>query len=60
MKCCICKKEFHGWKNNPYGALNEKHEPINWKPDAGCCDECNKRYVIPGRLYMQKQNENKK
>lgn len=62
MKCCICKKEFHGYGNNPWGAA--------WKTDKGevelledfaptdvCCDECNKSYVLPGRIYRAKINE---
>ena len=59
MTCCICKKEFHGFSNNPHGALNENYEPIKWKPTAVCCDACNKKYVIPGRLYILKKEKEK-
>ena len=53
--CCICGKEIKDYGNNPGGAV--------WKTEDGkivmpefdaeerCCDECNERYVIPGRLY---------
>ena len=38
--CCICKKQFEGWGNNP--------API--KQEGECCDECNWKYVVPARL----------
>lgn len=64
MKCCICKKEFHGFKNNPWGAAwkNEKGEVEfleDFSPTDFCCDECNRNYVIPGRLYRMKLTESK-
>lgn len=40
MRCCICKKEFDGYGNNPI--------PI--KPDGKCCDDCNINVVIPARI----------
>ena len=46
-KCCICKKEFKGYGNNP--------EPIKTK--GVCCDECNENKVIPSRianLYLKR------
>lgn len=48
MKCCICKKEFEGFGNNPF--------PI---AGAKCCDLCNSKIVIPLRLFyhsLDKQN----
>ena len=53
--CCICKQQikpnWHGW------AGGNNAEPI----DRGrCCDDCDKRYVIPARLveiYRQKRGE---
>lgn len=65
MKCCICKKEFHGFMNNPWGAAwkTDKGEVElleDFKPGDVCCDECNRSYVIPGRLYRMKLNESKK
>ena len=51
-KCCLCGKEFKGWGNNPYGALNQKSEPIAWKDTDCCCDDCNINIVIPGRMIL--------
>ena len=59
MKCCICGKKIKGLDHNPEGAA--------WKTPTGevelpefvvedrCCDECNRTYVIPGRLYRRSQ-----
>ena len=53
--CCICGKVCSGWGNNPYGAMGTDKEgnlvELEFKPEEVCCDECNKRYVIPGRIY---------
>jgi len=38
--CCICKKEFQGWGNNP--------DPI--KKKGICCKECDNTKVIPARI----------
>lgn len=61
--CCICGKEFEGWGNNPDGAAwkNEdgEIELPEFSEDACCCDECNGRYVIPGRIYRLGLNKNK-
>lgn len=55
MKCCICGKEIEGFGNNP--------DEARWKnPDGSveqpkfsegdkCCDECNWKFVIPGRMF---------
>lgn len=51
-KCCICGKEFEGWGNNPYGALDKNGNVIQWAEDDVCCDECDSTYVISGRLYL--------
>ena len=53
--CCICGKEIKGWGNNPYGALDNDLNIIEWKEDAVCCDACNNKYVISGRLYTMAQ-----
>ena len=49
-KCCICKKEYSGYGNNP--------APVK---DRGlCCDACNYGVVIPIRaaeLVIQKKAE---
>jgi len=55
MKCCICGVEIEGYGNNPDGAVwktptGEIEEP-EFSADDRCCDECNQRYVIPGRIY---------
>lgn len=64
MICCICKKEFHGFKNNPWGAAwktkdGEVELLEDFAPTDVCCDECNRQYVLPGRLYRMKLNESK-
>jgi len=60
--CCICGNEIEGWGNNPWGAMwkNEDGsiEEPEFKEDDRCCDDCNMRYVIPGRLYKYKRNNN--
>lgn len=40
--CCICKKEFYGYGNNP--------EPYMSSLKGACCDECNVSKVIPMRI----------
>ena len=54
--CCICGCQFVGWGNNPEGAMWRDHETnelveFEPNPEDRCCDECNTRYVIPGRMY---------
>lgn len=49
--CCICGKEFVGYGNNPAGALDTNKKVITWNPDDCCCDDCNSKYVLPGRMY---------
>lgn len=41
-KCCICGKRFTGWGNNPW--------PV--KEEGECCNECNRKKVIPARIEM--------
>ncbi len=65
MKCCICKKEFHGYGNNPWGAAwktesGEVELLEDFKPTEVCCDECNRQYVLPGRIYRMKLTESEK
>ncbi len=40
MKCCICKKGFEGFGNNP--------APVKLR--GQCCDKCNEEVVIPVRI----------
>jgi hypothetical protein len=51
MKCIICGKEIIGNGNNPNGAIDETKKLIKWNDDDRCCDECNTKYVLPGRMY---------
>lgn len=54
--CCICNKKFEGWGNNPEGAgwKDENGELVflEFEEEDCCCDECNIKYVLPGRLYI--------
>lgn len=49
--CCICHKEFTGWGNNPFGAVDQNKKVIQWSEEDCCCNECNSKYVLPGRIY---------
>lgn len=61
MKCCICGIELDGHGNNPDGAAwkNEQGEVVTPEFDITdrCCDGCNIRYVLPGRLYRMNKNK---
>lgn len=48
-KCCICKKEYDGYGNNP--------SPIRFI--GRCCDKCNLKYVIPMRMSMLLNDQKK-
>ena len=41
--CCLCVHVCSGFGNNPY--------PLSLNDDERCCDECNRTYVIPARLF---------
>lgn len=45
MRCCICKKEFIGFGNNPYPLCHKDDY------DSRCCNDCNDK-VIQARLDM--------
>jgi hypothetical protein len=65
MKCCICGVEINGYGNNPDGACWKDAQgniiEAEFDADARCCDECNERYVIPGRIYrLNKQRRGEK
>lgn len=62
--CCICGCRLEGYGNNPDGACWKNHlgeiEFPDFNEEERCCDDCNSRYVIPGRIYrlqLQKQAE---
>lgn len=41
-QCCICRRWFLGYGNNP--------EPV--RNDGRCCDNCNVSVVLPARYKM--------
>lgn len=56
MKCCICGKDFNGYGNNPEGAAWRDPNTAaviqpTFKEDDVCCNNCNEKFVIPGRMY---------
>jgi len=52
MKCCICGENIVGYGNNPQGAVDQNSRMIKWKNKDRCCHECNRNYVLPGRLSV--------
>jgi hypothetical protein len=50
-KCCLCGKEFTGWGNNPW--------PVDKDPSHKCCNKCDAEKVIPARIIMIKNKEEK-
>lgn len=53
MNCCICGKEMldGGLGNNPAGAIDETKKLITWDAEDRCCNDCNTKHVLPGRMY---------
>lgn len=53
MKCCICGKEIPDGEfgNNPAGCIDETKKLIQWAADDRCCNDCNTKHVLPGRMY---------
>ena len=53
--CCICGKKIVGYGNNPEGAMwkDKKGNIVEYEYQKGdvCCDDCNMRYVLVGRIY---------
>lgn len=56
--CCICGRSIKNIlnENNPEGAMWRDFDTgdiVEFKPHRGdvCCNECNTKYVLPGRLY---------
>ena len=64
--CCICGcniPNVYG-ENNPRGAMwrdPDTNEIVEFQPEPEdvCCNECNTRYVIPGRMYKMKMSSSK-
>lgn len=60
-RCCLCGHIYSGYGNNPEGAvaLNRLNqvELLEFDDDDRCCDDCNSRFVIPGRLYRMYYNK---
>jgi hypothetical protein len=42
--CCLCKREFTGYGNNPLPLYNK---------EGRCCNLCNIMQVIPARLKLK-------
>lgn len=62
VRCCICGKLLDGeYGNNPQGAVwkDENGNIVEAEFDEGCrcCDDCNSKYVIPGRLYKMSKSK---
>lgn len=59
--CCLCFKECEGYGNNPDGAAwrteDGEIEVFSGRPEDRCCDECNMKFVIPGRMYLMRKNK---
>lgn len=56
--CCICGCNIENimGENNPAGAMWRDpitNEIVEFEPEVEdvCCNDCNSRYVIPGRIY---------
>jgi hypothetical protein len=45
--CCLCKKPFYGYGNNPRPVEGE------WREEDECCDECNANFVLPERFIKK-------
>ena len=55
--CCLCKKEFEGFGNNPQGVIDDiigdKCVTLKkFKEGDVCCDKCNESIVIPHRAFV--------
>ncbi len=55
-KCCICGALIVGYGNDPVGAMwldeNDKPRRPSWKSTDRCCEKCNMKYVVTGRLFQ--------
>ena len=53
LHCCICGKEIEGYGNTPDGAIvGTTLKRAQWEQDQRCCNECNEKYVVPGRIAL--------
>ena len=71
IRCCICGNEIkkagcpNYFGNNPDGAMWKTPDGQivegEFDIDARCCDECDQKFVIPGRMYKyaKMREENK-
>lgn len=50
MKCCFCGGALNNIGNSPFPFLKEEN-PTGL--EHGCCDSCNKKYVIPARALVK-------
>lgn len=61
--CCICGKPIEDYGNNPDGAAWKKEDGSiefgQFGPEDRCCNECDSRYVIPGRIYLYQKSREK-
>jgi len=63
--CCICGCQIKNrmGENNPAGAMCKDNEgnvvELSFGPEEVCCNDCNNRYVIPGRIYKMTHKEEK-
>jgi len=53
-KCCLCKKNYNHYGNNPYPLKKDTDK----KPNR-CCDNCNYTKVLPERFKRIKEEQNK-
>ena len=65
--CCICGCNIESpmGENNPRGACWKDAQgnivEAEFEPEDVCCNDCNERYVIPGRIYrLNKQRRGEK
>ncbi|MBO7078967.1 MAG: hypothetical protein J6W64_04055 [Bacilli bacterium] len=50
--CCICGEPIEGYGNNPEPYMSAEN-------GERCCDACNWHFVIPARLRVYAENNNK-
>lgn len=61
-RCCICHGPLDDkWGNSPDDAVWKNPDGTIEFPEFGpedrCCNSCNGKYVIPGRLYKMRHAE---